>query len=107
MLTITSFSEFQTKGERYCSTEGFTFEQIYFYERAANHKAKEPLFESFKCANFLGKHPDAVADQGFLERGFICLKDVAFSLWILSYLSYIFYENEIIWSHRDKIISFS
>ena len=41
---------------------GFTFErihntkeQIYFYERAENHKAKERLFESFKWANFPGK----------------------------------------------------
>ena len=25
-----------------------TKEQIYFYERAENHKAKEQLFESFK-----------------------------------------------------------
>ena len=26
----------------------YTKEQIYFYERAENHKAKERLFESFK-----------------------------------------------------------
>ena len=58
-------------------------------------------------SDFPGKHPDAGADQGFLERGFICIKDVGFALWILSHLSLIFYENEIIWSHRDQIISFS
>ena len=38
--------------------------QIYFYE-------KERLIESFKWVNFPGKHPDAGADQEFLERGFI------------------------------------
>ena len=37
---------------------------------------------------FTGKHPDAGADQGFLERGFICIKDVGFALWILSHLKY-------------------
>ena len=71
-----------------------TKEQIYFYQKAENHKAKERLFESFKGANFPGKHPDAGADQGFLERRFICLKDDGFPLWILSHLSLIFYENE-------------
>ena len=44
-------------------------EQIYFYERAENHKANERMFESFKWADFPGKHPDAGADQGFLEGG--------------------------------------
>ena len=62
-------------------------EQIYFYERAKNHKAKERLFESFKYANFPGKHPDAGANQGFLEKGLVCLKDVGFPLWVLSHLS--------------------
>ena len=37
-------------------------EQIYFYERAENHKAKERMFKSFKWANFPGKHPDAGMD---------------------------------------------
>ena len=55
-----------------------------------NHKAKERLFESFKLANFPGKHLDAGADQGFLERGFKCLKDVGFALWILSHFHRIF-----------------
>ena len=27
------------------------------------------------------------ADQGFLERGFICIRVVGFALWILSHLS--------------------
>ena len=31
-------------------------------------------------SDFPGKHPDAGADQGFLERGFICIKDVGFAL---------------------------
>ena len=47
-----------------------TKEQIYFNEKAEIHKAKEQMFKSFKCVNFPGKHPDAGADQGFLERGF-------------------------------------
>ena len=63
--------------KRYSPLRGrFTFEQIhntkeqiYFYKRAENHKTKERLFGSFKCANFPGKHPDAGADQGFLEKG--------------------------------------
>ena len=38
-------------------------EQIYFYERAETHKAKERMFKSFKLANFPGKHPDARMDQ--------------------------------------------
>ena len=79
---------------------------IIFYERAENHTAKERLFESLKRANFSGKHPDAGADQGFLEWGSMCIKDAGFALWILSHSSYVFYENEIIWSHRDQIISF-
>ena len=49
-------------------------EQIYFYERAENRKAKERMFESFKWVNFPGKHPAAGEDQGFLERGFVCIK---------------------------------
>ena len=40
-----------------------TKEQIYFYERVENHKAKKRLFESFKRAYFPGKHPDAGVDQ--------------------------------------------
>ena len=40
-----------------------TKEQIYFYERMENHKAKEWMFKSFKSANFPGKHPDAGVDQ--------------------------------------------
>ena len=46
--------------------------------------------------NFPGKHPDAGADQGFLERGFICIKDVGLSH---LYLIQISHENEIIWFH--------
>ena len=38
-------------------------EQIYFYERAENHKAKERMFKSFKSTNFPGKHPDAGKDH--------------------------------------------
>ena len=44
------------------------------------------MFESFKLANFPGKHPDAGADQGFLERGFICIKEVGFTSYILNIL---------------------
>ena len=40
-----------------------TKEQIYFYERAENHKAKERMFKSFKLANFPGKLPDAGVDK--------------------------------------------
>ena len=40
-----------------------------------------------KLASFPGKHPDAGTDPGFLEGGFICIKDVGFALWILSHLS--------------------
>ena len=40
-------------------------------------------------------------DPGFLERGFIYIP-----LLILSHFSLITHENEIIWSHRDQIISF-
>ena len=43
----------------------------------------------------------AGADPGFLERGFMYIK------LILSHFSQISHENEIIWSHRDQIISFS
>ena len=50
-----------------------TKEQIYFYKRAENHMAKERLFESFKLANFPGKYPVAGTDQGYLERGFVCI----------------------------------
>ena len=64
-----------------------TKEQIYFYERAENHEVKERMFKSFKSANFPGKHPDARADQGFLERGFICIKVLGFALLILSHLT--------------------
>ena len=45
---------------------------------------KERMFESFKWANFQGKHSDAGADQGFLERGFMCIKDVGFISFILN-----------------------
>ena len=38
-------------------------EQIYFYKRAENNKARERMFKSFKSANFPGKHPDAGVDQ--------------------------------------------
>ena len=57
-----------------------TKERIYFYESAENHKAKERLFESMKRVNFPGKHSDAGADQGFLEREFICIEYVGFAL---------------------------
>ena len=64
-----------------------TKEQIYFYERAENNKAKERLFESFKCVNFPGKQSDTGADHGLLERVFICIKDVGFALCVLSHLT--------------------
>ena len=38
-------------------------------------------------SEFQGKHPGAGADQGFLERGFICTKDVDVALWTLSHFS--------------------
>ena len=53
-----------------------TKEQIYFYERAENHKTKEQMFKSFKRATFPGKHPEPGADQGFLEKGFPMHKGV-------------------------------
>ena len=56
------------KSERIHNTK----EQIYFYERAENHKAKERMFESFK-------HSAAGEDQGFLERGVICIKVLGFA----------------------------
>ena len=48
-----------------------------------------------------------------MERGFLCIKvsvgggGEGFALLILSHCSLISYENEIIWSNRDQIISFS
>ena len=39
------------------------------------------------------------ADQGFLERGFICIKVWGVVLLILSHFSLISHETEIIWSH--------
>ena len=39
------------------------------------------------------------ADPGFLERGFICLKEWGFVLLIVSHFSEMSHENEIIWSH--------
>ena len=60
-------------------------EQIYFYERAENHKVKEQTFKSFKRANFPGKHEDV--DQEFLERGFICIEVWGSALLFLSLLS--------------------
>ena len=42
------------------------------------------------------------ADQGFLERGFICIKVCGVALVILSHFSYISHKNEIIWSHRQS-----
>ena len=55
--------------ERICNMKA----QIYFYERAENHKAKKQMFKSFKWANFPGKHPDAGVDQLFLEWGCISI----------------------------------
>ena len=90
-----SFSKCSTFPSWNIKKERFTFErihntkeQIYFYERAENQKAKERLFESFNRANFPGKHPDAGADQGFLERGFICIKDVGFISFIINIQKY-------------------
>ena len=40
-----------------------TKEQLYFYEKAENHRAKEWIFKSLKCANFPDKHPAAGMDQ--------------------------------------------
>ena len=65
----------------------YTKEQIYFYERAEYHKAKERMFESVKWANFPGKHADAGVGQGFLERGFIYIQLWGFAIMILSHLS--------------------
>ena len=44
-----------------------------------------------RCLNhlmseFSGKHPDAGEEQGFVERGFICIKVLGFALLILSHL---------------------
>ena len=45
-------------------------------------RQKSGCLNHIKRVNYPGKHPDAGADQGFLERGFICILDVGFSLWI-------------------------
>ena len=54
-LTLDSDVEKHSHLRRVCRNGRFTFErihntkeQIYFYERAEKHKAKERLFESFK-----------------------------------------------------------
>ena len=47
------------------------------------------------------------ADPGFLESGFTCIMVLGFVLLSLSHISYISYENDIIWSQLDQIISFS
>ena len=39
------------------------------------------------------------ADNGFLKRGFICIKGWGFALLILSSFALISHENEITWSH--------
>ena len=44
------------------------------------------------------------ADSG---KRVLCIKVWGFALLILSHFSQISYENEIIWSHGDQIISFS
>ena len=47
----------------------------------------------------LGDATVSGADPGFLERGCIYIKVWGFALLILSHLSKISHENEIIWSH--------
>ena len=47
------------------------------------------------------------ADPEFLERGFLCIKVWVFALLIYLIFSQISHENEIIWSHRGQINSFS
>ena len=96
-----------------CMSGRFTFErihntkeQIYVYKRAEIHKAKERLFESFKWAYFPGKHPDAGADQGFLERGFICIKYVGFTLWILLFILNILWKWNNLVSPRPNYFIF-
>ena len=64
-----------------------TKEQIYFYERAENHEAKERLFESFKWANFLSE-------------------GVASSLWILSFILIILWKWNYLVSSRPNYFIF-
>ena len=47
-----------------------TKEKIYFYERAENHEAKERMFNHSNERIF---NVNIQMDQGFLERGFICI----------------------------------
>ena len=44
-----------------------TKEQIYFYQTAENHKAKERIFKSFKMSKFSRLNPNAGENQGFLK----------------------------------------
>ena len=51
-------------------------------------KERRIIRQKSSCSNHSNerKHPDAGADQGFLERGFICIEDVGFALWILLFI---------------------
>ena len=62
-----------------------TKEQIYFYKRAENHKAKERMFKSIKRANCPGKHPDAGMGHIYQERGLVSKNVWGFALLILSH----------------------
>ena len=67
-----------------------TKEQIYFYERAENHKAKERMFKSFKRANFPGRHSDAGGGWMIPRKWVHKYKDVGvrFADFFLIYLKY-------------------
>ena len=73
-----------------------------FVHNHFSHVMRKPTEAACMCRPGVG--------PGFLERGFICIKvwrvRFAGSISYFSYIMYISHENEIIWSHRDQIISF-
>ena len=62
-----------------------TKEQIYFYERVENHKAKEQMFKSSKWGNSPGKHPDEGLDHGFPGKGVHMYSGVVVC-WFISFI---------------------
>ena len=56
-----------------------TKEQIYFYEMAENHKAKERMFKLFKRANFPGIPPDSGGGLRIPGNGVNMYKGVGFA----------------------------
>ena len=62
-----------------------TKEQIEFYERVENHKAKERMFKSFNERIFQ-VNTQMQGKIKHLSKGFICIKVLGFALLILSHL---------------------